>query len=140
MNIFGSKNVVYLSEKKSKPISPIPMFIPFSSFLLQERLIPKHFFTTLKCLKKYYRGPLEALIPFFNTTFKAVSSLQCHYEETVHCLLISPQDVLVFIWSTWEGWNAKSKLGPTSGFEPRIPRLEIQRPNHETTGIKAKEV
>ena len=52
------------------------------------------------------------------------------WEETVYCLPLSPQEVLVLIWSTSEGWKSKFTLEPPSGLEPGTPGLGIQRPNH----------
>ena len=59
-----------------------------------------------------------------------VSRLQIHYEETVYFLSLGPQELLVLIWSTLEGWKAKSILEPSSGFEPETPGLGIQTPAH----------
>ena len=52
------------------------------------------------------------------------------WEETVYFLPLSPQEVLVLIWSTSEGWKSKFTLEPPSGLEPETPGLGIQRPNH----------
>ena len=49
------------------------------------------------------------------------SRLQSHYKETVYFLPLSPQEVLILIWSTLE---------PPIGFEPGTTGLGIQRPNH----------
>ena len=53
-----------------------------------------------------------------------------HYEETVYFLPLSPQEVLVPIWSTSEGWKAKSTLEPPCAFEPGTFGLGNQRPTH----------
>ena len=39
--------------------------------------------------------------------------------------IISPQDVVVLIWSTSEGWKAESTLEPPCGFDPGTSGLEI---------------
>ena len=44
----------------------------------------------------------------------------------------SSQKFLVLILSTSEGWKTELTLEPPSGFEPRTPRLRIQRLNHGT--------
>ena len=53
----------------------------------------------------------------------AASKLQSYFEGAVHFLPISSQKFLVVILSNSEGWKAKS----TSGFEPEIPGLRVQR-------------
>ena len=45
----------------------------------------------------------------------------------VYFLPLSPQEFLVLISSTSEGWKAESVLESPCGFEPRISGLEIQR-------------
>ena len=40
------------------------------------------------------------------------------WEETVYFLPLSPQEVLLLIWSTSEGWKSKFTLEPPSGLEP----------------------
>ena len=42
----------------------------------------------------------------------------------------SPQEVLILIWSTSEGWKAESTLEPPRGFEHWTPGLGIQHLNH----------
>ena len=44
--------------------------------------------------------------------------------------LQSPQQFLVLIWSTSEGWKSELTLEPPSGFEPASRRLRIKRQNH----------
>ena len=51
-----------------------------------------------------------------------------HLEATVYFSPLSPQEVLVLIWLTSEGWKAESTLKPPSGLEPGAPLLGIQRP------------
>ena len=53
------------------------------------------------------------------------------YEETVCVLPISLQEVLEFIWSTLEGWEAKLLLEPPSGFELRTQGFGIQCLNQQ---------
>ena len=60
-----------------------------------------------------------------------VSRLHCHYEETVYFLPLSPQEFLILIWSTSQGWKAESTLEPPSGFEPGNAGLGIQYSNHK---------
>ena len=69
------------------------------------------------------------MTPFYlwGSTF---SRVQIHYEETVYFLPLSPQEVLVFIWTTSEGLKDKLTLEPPCGFAPRAPGLGIQRTNH----------
>ena len=45
-------------------------------------------------------------------------------------LPFSSQKFLVLILSTLEGWQMESSLEPPSGFEHKIPGLEIQCLNH----------
>ena len=59
-----------------------------------------------------------------------VSRVQIHYEETVYFLPLSPQEVLLFIWTTSEGLKDKLSLEPSCGFAPGAPGLRIQRANH----------
>ena len=55
------------------------------------------------------------------------SRLQSHYEETVYFLTLCPQEYLVLISSTLEGWKAEeSLLEPPNGFELGTPGLGIQ--------------
>ena len=68
--------------------------------------------------------------PFFNGWDSAVSRLQCHYKENVYFSPLSPQKVLVLIWSTSDRWKAEWTSEQPSCFEPGSPRLGIQRPNH----------
>ena len=49
----------------------------------------------------------------------------------VYFFPLSPQEFLVLIWSTLEGWKAQSTLKPPSGLEPETPELGIQCPNHQ---------
>ena len=48
-----------------------------------------------------------------------------HLEATVYFSPLSPQEVLVLIWLTSEGWKAESTLKPPSGLEPGAPLLGI---------------
>ena len=49
-----------------------------------------------------------------------VSKQQSYYEETTYFLPLSPQEILVLIWSTLKGWKAVSTLKPPlNGFELR---------------------
>ena len=50
-----------------------------------------------------------------------------HHKETVYFLSLSPQEVLILIWSIFK---AEPTLGQPSGFEPWTPGLGIQHPNH----------
>ena len=55
----------------------------------------------------------KTLWPLFMDVYgwvSTVSRLQCHYEETVYSVLLSPQEFLVLIWSTSEGWKAESMM------------------------------
>ena len=57
----------------------------------------------------------KTLWPLFMDVYgwgSTVSRLQCHYEETVYSVLVSPQEFLVLIWSTSEGWKAESMMEP----------------------------
>ena len=45
-----------------------------------------------------------------------------HYEELVYFLLLSPQEFLVLIWLTLEGWKSELTLEPLSDFEHETPR------------------
>ena len=73
-------------------------------------------------LKKY------SMVPFYGWGSTVLKS--SHYEETNQFLPLSPQEVLVLIWSISEGWKAELALEPHNGFEPGTHWLEIQRPNH----------
>ena len=66
----------------------------------------------------------------FEVSGSTVSKLQSHYKEIVYILLLDPQKFLILIWSTLEGWKAKSTLEPPRSFEHRTPALGIQRYNH----------
>ena len=50
---------------------------------------------------------------------------QGYSEEAVYFLPLSSQKFLVLILLTFQGWKAKSTLGPPSGFEHRTVGLEI---------------
>ena len=65
------------------------------------------------------------MAPFYEWD-SAVSRLKSHYEEIVYFLPISPQEFLVPIQSTSEGWKAALTLAPSSGFELRTSGLGIQ--------------
>ena len=65
-------------------------------------------------------------MPHFCVWGSTVSRLQSHYEETIYFLPLSFQKFLVLIWSTSEGWKAKSALEPPSGSELGIPGFGIQ--------------
>ena len=57
----------------------------------------------------------KTLWPLFMDVYGWVSTVsrqQCHYEETVYSVLLSPQEFLVLIWSTSEGWKAESMMEP----------------------------
>ena len=57
------------------------------------------------------------------------------YEETVYFLSLSPQEFLVFIWSTSKGWKVEPTLEPLTGVESETPGLAIQCPNHLAVAI-----
>ena len=59
-----------------------------------------------------------------------VSRLQSHYEEAVYFLPLSPQEILVPIYSISEEWKDELNLELPSSFEPGTPGLGIQHPNH----------
>ena len=62
-----------------------------------------------------------------------VSRQQSHYKKKVYFLTLlplSPQKVLVLIWSTLEWWKTEWALEPPSDFEPGTPALGMQLPNH----------
>ena len=59
----------------------------------------------------------ENFMASFHEWGSTASGLQSHYEESVYFLLLSSQKFLVLILSTLEGWNTKSTLKPSSGFE-----------------------
>ena len=46
------------------------------------------------------------MAPFYGLGW-TVLKLQSHYEETGYFLSLSPQKLLVRIWSTSEGWKAE---------------------------------
>ena len=69
------------------------------------------------------------MVPFYGQG-STVSRLQTHDKETVDFLPFSSQEFLVLNWSTLEGWKAELTLEPPSGFDPGIPGLGIQFPNH----------
>ena len=54
----------------------------------------------------------------------------CHFEGTVYFSPLHPQIFVVLILSTSEGFQAESTLESSSGFEHRIPRLEIKCLKH----------
>ena len=60
-----------------------------------------------------------------------VLRLQSNCEEAVYFSLLNPQNVLVLILLTSEGWKAESTLEPPSGFEPGTHGLGIQHPNYK---------
>ena len=66
----------------------------------------------------------------FEVSGSTVSKLQSHYKEIVYFLPLNPQKFLILIWSTLEGWKAKSTLEPPISFEHGTPALGIQRYNH----------
>ena len=51
-------------------------------------------------------------------------------QTAVYILPLSPQKVLLLIWSTSEGWKAEATFEPPGTFEPGTPGLEIQCLNH----------
>ena len=57
--------------------------------------------------------------------FNCLKGFNCHFEETVYFLPLSPWKFLVLTLLTLEKWKAESTLEPTIGFERRIPVLEI---------------
>ena len=65
------------------------------------------------------------MTPFYGSG-STVSMLQSHCEETIYFLPFSSQEFLVLNGSTVEGWKTELTFEPTSGFEPRSPRLGIQ--------------
>ena len=88
-------------------------------------------------------GCFWCFISFTNQTFKknqtwwplfmdGVQLLQgySHFQEAVYFLQLSPQQFLVLILSTSEGWKAESTLEPPGGFENGTLGLGIQRLNH----------
>lgn len=54
------------------------------------------------------------------------SRFQSQYKETVCFLPLCPQEFLVLIWSTTEGWKAESTFNPPTGFEIGNPEFGIQ--------------
>ena len=69
------------------------------------------------------------MAPFYGWG-STVSRLQTHCEEANYFLPLGPQDFLVLIYSTSEGWKAELTLEPPSGFEPGTPELGIQHFDH----------
>ena len=52
------------------------------------------------------------------------------FEETIYFFQLSPQEFLVLVFLTSEGWKDESTLEPHSGFEHGTPGLGIQRLDH----------
>ena len=97
---------------------------PFSGFGLKEKLYGLSLWMGFNCLKCF-------MVPLY-WCGSTVSRLQRAFtgRQFTYFLPLSPQDVLVLIWSTSEGWKAELPLEPTSGFEPGTPGSGIQCPNH----------
>ena len=68
------------------------------------------------------------MAPFWGWS-STVSKLQSHYDEPAYFLSLSPQEVLVLIWSTLEGWKASWPW--SQSVSPGTPGLGIQHPNHQ---------
>ena len=68
--------------------------------------------------------------PFLWMAFNCLKARLPLHKEIVHFLPLSPQEFLILIWSTSEGWKAELALEPPSGFEPGTSGLDIKRPNH----------
>ena len=43
---------------------------------------------------------------------------------------LSPREFLTLIWSISEGWKVELTMEPPSAFEPKTPRMGIQRRKH----------
>ena len=78
--------------------------------------LEKLFLTQYYCEKKSFMAPFYEWVP-------TMSRLQSYSEETVYFLPLRPQEFLVLISLTLEGWKAESTLEPPNGFEPWTPRL-----------------
>ena len=74
------------------------------------------------------------MVPLYGWV-STVSMLQSHYKETVYFLPPRPQEVLVFIRSTSEGWKAELTLEPPSGFDCGIPGLEIRHSDYKVFAL-----
>ena len=74
------------------------------------------------------------MAPFYGCASTVSSRIQSHYQETVHSLLLGPQEYLVLILSTWKerrlSQHGNHSLILTLLWEPL---LGIQHLNHKAT-------